>query len=136
LIRQADSLSLWRFVWHAGFEQYRCRPLVLRSGLNNSPHHRQRLCLVRDGLMACLIIHLLRDKLAIFEWIYLMNCYSGRDGRDIHILTLSIKRKKKQKREINCYYFNSSLKNHCDYNWYRSGDCQHAGNIVLLHRNI
>lgn len=55
-----------------------------------------------------------------------MNCYSGRDGRDIHILTLSTKRKKKQKREINCYYFNSSLKNHYDYNWYRSGDCQHA----------
>jgi len=76
--------------------------------------------------MACLIIHLLRDKLAIFEWIYLMNCYSGRDGRDIHILTLSTKRKKKQKREINCYYFNSSLKNHYDYNWYRSGDCQQA----------
>jgi hypothetical protein len=52
-----------------------------------------------------------------------MNCYSERDRRDIHILTLSTKRKKKQKREIYCYYFNSSLKNHCDYNWYRSGDC-------------
>ena len=124
MIRQADSFSLWRFVWHSDFEQYRWRPLVLGSGSNSSPHHWQRLCLrlICNSLMTCLILHLYRDKLAIFGRRYLINCYFGRGGRDIHILTLSTKRKKKQKRESHYYYFDFSPKNHDDYKWYRSGD--------------